>query len=210
MRSIIQPLSVQVLSMIEQMYQCGVLNDGEQIDYAFGLNIGEYRGLRTVGHSGSWRGFRSHLMRFPDQRFGVVILCNLDTFNPLSLAKKVADLYLIDVLAPVETSEPEKATEPAEDSKSESLSPERLTEFEGDYYTEELDTTYTIVMHEDGLVAQHRRHDDIVLTYANGHFRGDAWFFPEIHFIRDNTENITGFRLTGNRVRNLHFEKKTH
>ena len=197
-------------AVIEQMHQRGVLNDGEQIDYAFGLNIGEYRGLKTVGHSGSWRGFRSHLMRFPDQKFGVVILCNLDTFNPLNLAEKVADLYLTDVLASVETSEPEKATESAEDIKSEPLSPEQLAEFEGDYYTEELDTTYTIIRHEGGLVAQHRRHNDIVLTYTNGHFRGDVWFFPEIHFIRDNTENITGFRLTGNRVRNLHFEKKTH
>ena len=190
------------------MHQRGVLNNGEQIDYAFGLNIGEYRGLKTVGHSGSWRGFRSHLIRFPDQKFGVVILCNLDTFNPLRLAEKVADLYLADVLAPVEASEPDKASESAEDIKSEPLSPEQLTAFEGDYYTEELDTTYTIVMHEDGLVAQHRRHDDIVLTYADGHFLGDAWFFPEIHFIRDNTGRVTGFRLTGNRVRNLHFGKK--
>ena len=195
-------------TVIEQMHQRGVLNNGEQIDYAFGLNIGEYRGLKTVGHSGSWRGFRSHLIRFPDHKFGVVILCNLDTFNPLSLAEKVADLYLTDVLAPIETSESEKATEPAEDIKSEPLTPEQLTKFEGDYYTAELDTTYTIVMHEDGLVAQHRRHDDIVLTYIGGHFRGDSWFFPEIHFIRDNTGRVTGFRLTGNRVRNLHFEKK--
>ena len=195
-------------AVIEQMHQRGVLNNGEQIDYAFGLNIGEYRGLRTVGHSGSWRGFRSHLIRFLDQRFGVVILCNLDTFNPLNLAKKVADLYLTDILAPVEASEPEKALEPDEGIESEPLSPEQLTEFEGDYYTEELDTTYTIVMHEGGLVAQHRRHDDIVLTYTDGHFRGDAWFFPEIHFIRDNTGRVTGFSLTGNRVRNLQFEKK--
>ena len=193
--------------VIEQMHQRGVLNNGEQIDYAFGLNIGEYRGLKTVGHSGSWRGFRSHLMRFPDQKFGVVILCNLDTFNPLRLAEKVADLYLADVLDPVETSEPEKASKPAGDIKSEPLPPEQLAEFEGDYYTEELDTTYTIRVHEDGLVAKHRRHDDIVLTYTDSHFRGDAWFFPEIHFIRDDTGRVTGFKLTGNRVRNLHFEK---
>ncbi|MDE0689023.1 MAG: serine hydrolase [Candidatus Poribacteria bacterium] len=197
-------------AVIEQMHQRGVLNDGEQIDYAFGLNIGEYRGLKTVGHSGSWRGFRSHLTRFPDQKFGVVILCNLDTFNPLSLAEKIADFYLVDVLASVEASESEKVAEPDESIKSEPLSPEQLTEFEGDYYTEELDTTYTIVRHEGGLVAQHRRHDDIVLTYTDGHFRGDAWFFPEIHFLRDDTGRVTGFRLTGNRVRNLHFEKKIH
>jgi len=195
-------------TVIEQMHQRGVLNNGEQIDYAFGLNIGEYRGLKTVGHSGSWRGFRSHLMRFPAQKFGVIILCNLDTFNPLSLAEKVADLYLVDVLAPVEAFEPEKMAEPDEGTKSEPLVPEQLAEFEGDYYTAELDTTYTIRVRGDGLVAQHRRHDDIVLTYTDGHFRGEAWFFPEIHFLRDDTGRVTGFRLTGNRVRNLYFEKK--
>ena len=197
-------------TVIEQMHQCGVLNDGEQISYAFGLNIGEYRTLKTVGHSGSWRGFRSHLIRFPDQKFGVVILCNLDTFNPLGLAEKVADLYLADVLAPVEISEPDEALQPAEGTKSEPLAPEQLTEFEGDYYTEELDTTYTIGVRGNGLVAQHIRHDDILLTYADGHFLGDVWFFPEIHFTRDDTGHVVGFRLTGNRVRNLHFEKKTH
>ena len=195
-------------TVIEQMHQRGVLNNGDRIDYAFGLNIGEYRGLRTVGHSGSWRGFRSHLIRFPDQKFGVVILCNLDTFNPLSLAEKVADLYLAAVLAPVEVSESENASKPDAGVKSEPLPPEQLTEFEGEYYTEELDTTYTIVMHEDGLVARHRRHDDIGLTYTGGHFRGDSWFFPEVHFLRDDIGRVTGFRLTGNRVRNLYFEKK--
>ena len=195
--------------VLEQMHQQGVLNNGEQISYALGLNIGEYRGLRTVGHSGSWRGFRSHLIRFPEQKFGVVILCNLDTFNPLRLTEKVADLYLVDALAPVEASEPEKAAEPAEDTKSETLTPEQLTEFIGDYYTEELDTTYSIRVHGNQLVAQHIRHDDILLTYADGHFVGNAWFFPKIHFTRDDTGSVTGFRLTGGRVRNLHFQKKT-
>ena len=197
-------------TVIDQMHQRGVLNNGEKISYAFGLSIGEYRGLETVGHSGSWRGFRSHLMRFPDQKFGVVILCNLDTFNPLRLAEKVADLYLADVLAPVEAaSEPEKAA-PAEDIKSEPLTPEQLAEFEGDYYTEELDTTYSIRVREDQLVAKHIRHDDILLTYADGHFLGNTWFFPKIHFTRDDTGHVIGFSLTGGRVKNLHFEKKTH
>ena len=195
-------------TVIEQMHQRGVLNNGEQISYAFGLNIGEYRRLETVGHSGSWRGFRSHLMRFPDQKFGVVILCNLDTFNPLRLAEKVADLYLADARAPKEISEPEKTVEPAENTKSEPLAPEQLTEFEGDYYTEELDTTYSIRVQGNQLVAQHIRHDDILLTYTDGHFHGDSWFFPEVRFIQDDTGHVTGFKLTGDRVRNLHFEKK--
>ncbi len=136
-------------------------------------------------------------MRFPNQKFGVVTLCNLDTFNPLGLAEKVADIYLADVLAPVETSESDKTAEPTKETKHELLAPEKLVEFEGDYYTEELDTTYTIRVRGNQLVAQHRRHDDILLTYADDHFVGDVWFFPEVHFTRDDTGRVIGFRLTG-------------
>ncbi|MXZ10535.1 MAG: beta-lactamase family protein [Gemmatimonadetes bacterium] len=193
-------------AVVEQMHQQGILNNGKQISYAFGLDIGEYRALKTVGHSGSWRGFRSHLIRFPAQKFGIVILCNLDTFTPLNLAKKIADIYLADVLAP---EAPEPDTQPSERTETESLSPEQLSEFEGDYYTEELDTTYTIGVRGDRLVAQHRRHDDISLTCNDDHFVGDVWFFPEVYFTRDGTGQVTGFRLTGNRVKNLCFQKKT-
>lgn len=191
-------------AVVGQMHQRGVLNNGKQISYAFGLDIGEYRALKTVGHGGSWRGFRSHLIRFPAQNFGVVILCNLDTFNPLNLARKIADIYLADVLAP-EAPEPEK--QPSERTETKPLSPEQLSEFEGDYYTEELDTTYTIGVRGNQLVAQHRRHDDISLTCADDHFVGEAWFFPEVYFTRDDTGQVTGFRLTGNRVKNLRFKK---
>ena len=65
-------------------------------------------------------------MRFPDQKFGVVILCNLDTFNPLRLVEQIADIYLADDLAPIETSDPDKTEESAEDTKSEPLAPAQL------------------------------------------------------------------------------------
>ncbi|MCY4552118.1 MAG: hypothetical protein OXC79_00475, partial [Candidatus Poribacteria bacterium] len=87
------------------------------------------------------------------------------------------------------------------------LTPEQLTEFEGNYYTEELDTTYSIRVQGNQLIAQHIRHDDILLTYADGHFLGNTWFFPEIRFIRNDTGQVIGFRLTGGRVKNLRFEK---
>ena len=197
-------------TVLEQMHERGVLNNGEQTDYAFGLHISEYRTLKTVRHGGSWQGFQSHLMHFPDQKFGVVILCNLDTFNPRSLAEKIADIYLADVLAPIEASEPDKAAEPVKEATFEPLEPEQLTEFEGDYYAEELDTTYTLSVHGNQLVAQHIRHDDILLTYADDHFLGDVWFFPEIRFMRDDAGDVVGFKVTGNRVKGLYFGKKIH
>jgi CubicO group peptidase (beta-lactamase class C family) len=77
----------------------GVLNSGERIDYAFGIGHGTYRGLATIGHGGSDAGYRSAILRFPEQRFGVSVLCNVVT-NPTQFAQRVADVYLGHVLKP--------------------------------------------------------------------------------------------------------------
>jgi CubicO group peptidase (beta-lactamase class C family) len=84
----------------ELMETSGTLNDGETIDYAFGLMHSEYRGQRVVGHSGGMMGFRAFLERFPDQHFSVSALCNAAEINPGALVRKVVDLYLADVLEP--------------------------------------------------------------------------------------------------------------
>jgi CubicO group peptidase (beta-lactamase class C family) len=90
------------LAVIEQMYQRGVLNNGKELDYAFGLIISTHKGLRTVWHNGADAGYRSNILWFPDQRFGVAVLSNLGTFNPVKLANQVADIYLADHLTPEE------------------------------------------------------------------------------------------------------------
>jgi CubicO group peptidase (beta-lactamase class C family) len=82
--------------LINQVLSTGTLNSGEKIDYAFGLVIGEYRGLRVVEHGGAFVGYRAMTMRFPDQRFSVIMQCNLGTMNPSNLARRVADIYLAD------------------------------------------------------------------------------------------------------------------
>ena len=72
----------------------GVLNNGNQIDYALGLSLGDYRGLPIVEHNGALFGYRSAFLRFPQQRFSVIVLCNLATASPETLARKIADLHL--------------------------------------------------------------------------------------------------------------------
>ena len=47
------------------MLERGVLNNGQKIDYAFGISHGMYRGLATVGHGGSDAGYRSALPPLP-------------------------------------------------------------------------------------------------------------------------------------------------
>ncbi len=90
-------------ALIEQLQTTGALNSGEKIDYARGLIVDEYRGLRRVSHNGGWVAFVSEMTRFPDERLSVITLCNLGTVDPTGLALQVADLYLADRLQPAET-----------------------------------------------------------------------------------------------------------
>ena len=69
-------------------------------------------------------------------------------------------------------------------------------------------TTYTIILKDERLVAQHRRHEDMALAPTKtDEFSGDTWFFRDIQFVRDDNNQITGCRVSSGRVRNLHFDK---
>jgi CubicO group peptidase (beta-lactamase class C family) len=81
----------------------GALNNGNQIDYALGLSLGDYRGLPIVEHSGELFGYHSAFLRFPQQRFSVIVLCNLATAEPEALTRKIADLYLASDFEPTKT-----------------------------------------------------------------------------------------------------------
>jgi hypothetical protein len=71
----------------------GHFNDGRTHNYALGLYVGTYRGLREVYHSGSTAGYSAFLTRFPDARTSIAVLCNVAT-NATRLAHDVADVVL--------------------------------------------------------------------------------------------------------------------
>jgi len=81
-------------TLITEMQTRGLLNNGKTISYALGLELGTYRGLPTVEHDGALYGYRTAVLRFPEERFSVVCLCNLSSANTNNLVRKVADVYL--------------------------------------------------------------------------------------------------------------------
>ena len=86
----------------ESMLTEGTLNDGEPIGYAHGITPGEYRGLRTVGHSGHSWGFLTELRRYVEPGLAIAVSCNAEYGAPGELARRVADHYLADRLGPEE------------------------------------------------------------------------------------------------------------
>ena len=53
------------------------LTSGREIQYALGLIVSEYRGLRELSHSGSTAGYSTNLARYPEAGdLSIAVLCN--------------------------------------------------------------------------------------------------------------------------------------
>jgi CubicO group peptidase (beta-lactamase class C family) len=170
-------------ALIQQMLERGKLNSGEQQDYASGLVIGTYKGLPTVDHAGADAGYRSDMIRFPEQHFSVAVLCNFADTDPSALAHQVADILLArDLKAPDQA----PAKEPAE-AAAVALTPEQMAAIAGMYWGREEDD-FEKVQVKDGKLQMDIGRDEFheLKPFAPAHFHvanvpwGDK---IDIHFI---------------------------
>lgn len=67
--------------------------DHPKINDAFGLVWGEYRGLKNLWYEGGDLGFSSYMVRFPNERFTVIVLSNLGSGNARDQAHKILNLF---------------------------------------------------------------------------------------------------------------------
>lgn len=121
-------LGIDKEKFIKALLTPGRLNNGDKITYALGLDIGEYRGLRTIRHDGAWAGYQAEYIQYPDQKFSIILFSNVSTFNPSNRARKIADIYLADKLAKKEEKKP------APEKKK--LKEKQLLACEGTYWLE--------------------------------------------------------------------------
>ena len=194
----------------------GHLNNGDPISYAQGIRLDEYRGLRTVGHSGSSWGFRTELVRFVEPRLSIAIACNLDSADPEILAQRVADHYLADQLGPA-GDEAADADDPVAESAFEplTLSSDQRAEFVGAYFSPELDATYRFALLDGGLVVRIEQELPIeVAAVAEDRFefsfQPKGWSDAQpvsLEFDRNRSGDITGFGLSAGSERGIAFER---
>jgi CubicO group peptidase (beta-lactamase class C family) len=142
--------------LLEMLHTQGRLNSGETIAYASGLNIEEYRGFKAISHGGAWAGYRSELLRFPEQRFSVICLCNLASMMPEELARRVADIYFEAEFEgkPIPSYEEEKSENTVETL---AIAAEQVRQYTGVYTSPELATEYVLSSQDDQLFLQRNR-----------------------------------------------------
>ena len=76
--------------ILRTMVRPGVLTSGDTLDYAHGLTVNDYRGLPSLGHGGSWVGFRTNFVRFPEQNLSIAVFCNVSDCDPAGRARRIA------------------------------------------------------------------------------------------------------------------------
>jgi CubicO group peptidase (beta-lactamase class C family) len=172
--------------LVKQMQEKGKLNSGKDQDYAAGLAIETYKGLPTIGHGGADAGYRSDIVRFPDQHFTATALCNSADANPSSLTRQVADIVLAKDIKEPAADAKEKAKETPKTSVV-TLTAEQMKAVAGTYWKRD-DDYYQRVLLKDGKLLLDFGGDEIhpLKPFADGHFHvGDVPWGEhlDVHFI---------------------------
>lgn len=76
-----------------EMTSLTTLSNGDTCRYAFGLDISEHNGLKTISHQGGTGDFTAQYIQIPSEKFAVVCLFNIPV-DVTGLAYKITDLYI--------------------------------------------------------------------------------------------------------------------
>ncbi|HXN53909.1 MAG TPA: serine hydrolase domain-containing protein [Candidatus Acidoferrum sp.] len=198
-----------------EIQEHGKLSNGKVLDYAKGLFLQDYRGLKTVSHGGAWGGYRAELLRFPDQHFSVACLCNVGNAGPSRRARQVADIYLASLMKPREN----KSEESENKEKSETaMGADQLRNYSGDYWSDELGVVYRLSV-TDGrikvLSVSDASGSPRVNNFSTDVLRAIGADELEVgksgvtlHFQRDAKQPTSGFTLNAGRTKGIVFQRK--
>ena len=128
--------------------------------YGLGLFISEQGNIKVVEHNGRDAGYRSHLIRVPNQNFSIALLANLalpDSQQTWTLVRKVAALYLGATLLPL----PPQAPLPGATSGP---PPSNPGEFTGQFHSDELDVTCTLSLNGTAIQVTREKYATVTLS----------------------------------------------
>jgi CubicO group peptidase (beta-lactamase class C family) len=196
--------------VIAKLQTPGTLNDGTALSYAWGLQLGTYRGLPIVEHGGSLGGYRAHILRFPSRHASVALLCNLASIAPSGLARRVADVAMRGTFTqPVPAANAAgggRGTGAGAATAASAAFP--IADFVGTYEATEVDGAF-VISGRDGRLWLKRETDpepiEMVASGAPDRFRARGL---TIRFERDAAKRVTALSVDAGRVRDIRFAKR--
>lgn len=188
----------QLLEVHDGLYnkrtERGKLNDGSNISYAAGIQHGDVNGVAEIAHSGATAGYRAWLAYYPSKKISVVLLSNDGSFGPVTVGKKVAEVFL---------GSPKPADVTMEEKVEKPYTPD--ADLAGSYYSEEAQCTIQIVKEGSSYFAINDALERMPLqSFGNDSAEFD---YATLSFKRDKKKSITGFNLSVSRANNVPFTK---
>ena len=85
---------------LAQVWEPVRLNSGVRKGYGFGWFTDNFHQRRVVFHGGAWQGFKSCIIRFPDDKLTIIVLANSWNTREFKLARGVAGFYFPEFAVP--------------------------------------------------------------------------------------------------------------
>ena len=138
--------------LLQRLLSPFTLNDGQELDYRFGINESTYRGFRTLSHGGSWVGYRSQMWILPDEGWVFLCFANRGNFNPYRVLRLTSEVIAEDLFkeAPKHEWENRQRERPSP-NEPEWISEWNAEDFTGLYHSDELQVTWRLVSNDQGL-----------------------------------------------------------
>ncbi len=177
----------------------GTLADGSAMTYAFGLQVGELGGRKRIGHGGSLAGFRTAIVRLPDDRWAGVALCNYAEAQPEQWINAAALSWL---------GLPRQSGDNVEDLIYTPFVPVPAPvsdELLGHYHSEELDADWTVVRDGERMVLRRAGVPDMLFaTNSSGELWLGGW---RIEVEKDFAGQVEALLVTSGRSQGIAFER---
>jgi CubicO group peptidase (beta-lactamase class C family) len=200
------------LNSIKQLQEQGILNGGEKIKYALGIGVDTNNGLRRLSHGGADAGYRTNLSYYPEIDAGIIILSNSANFQGRLISQDISNAFFGEHMKPAPKEKDESEVDPSEQVVKElnKWDPDKdeLSIYTGRYYSDELETFYTIFLDDNKLMIKHRRHGEFNLTAKQkDEFASREWYLGNLKFVRSPKGVIKYLYISNGRIRNLIFKK---
>ncbi|WP_276371530.1 serine hydrolase domain-containing protein [Chryseolinea sp. H1M3-3] len=178
------------------------LKDGSPNKYVFGNEVVKNDNKNEVAHLGLVLGFRTAILRYPDQKLSIVYLSNDGNDATYQRAWKIRDIFLgtntenLPDLNKMPTVE--GALKQIENAKKYRETVD-VNPYVGTYFSEELSTVWTLKNEDGQLVIHHPRIHPIKLKSSSK----DQFSF--LQFVRDDSDDVIGLKILGG---GIVFDKK--